>query len=86
MLLWRAHPRSVRRSSPRSGCVFVVISKRSRRAAMRAATMFARGKRQADVAATLGVSAQTASSWFKAWSEGGRPALVGAGAPGDGHG
>jgi transposase len=49
---------------------------------MRAATMFARGKRQADVAAALGVSAQTASSWFKAWSEGGRAALVGAGRAG----
>ena len=38
--------------------------------------MFDRGARQVDVAATLGVSAQTASRWHRAWREGGRAALV----------
>jgi transposase len=49
---------------------------------MAAADMFGRGRRQADVAAKLGVSAQTASRWFQAWSAGGRAALVGAGRAG----
>lgn len=34
---------------------------------MAAADMFARGKRQVDVVAKLGVSAQTASRWHRAW-------------------
>jgi len=46
---------------------------------LRAAQMFARGKRQVDVAVELGVSAQTASRWYRAWSQGGREALAGAG-------
>jgi len=49
---------------------------------MRAATMFARGKRQVDVGVELGVSAQTASRWYRAWAEGGRAALAGAGRAG----
>jgi transposase len=49
---------------------------------MAAADIFGRGKRQADVAAKLEVSAQTASRWYQAWSTGGRAALVGAGRAG----
>jgi transposase len=49
---------------------------------MRAADMFRRGKRQVDVAAKLGVSAQTASRWFRVWEQGGRAALAGAGRAG----
>ena len=49
---------------------------------MRAATMFARGKRQVDGGVELGVSAQTASRWYRAWAEGGRAALAGAGRAG----
>jgi transposase len=45
---------------------------------LRAADMFRRGKSQADVARALGVSAQSASQWYRAWSTGGRAALVGA--------
>jgi transposase len=45
---------------------------------MRAARMFDRGKRQVDVVAELGVSAQTASRWYRAWQAGGREALTGA--------
>jgi transposase len=45
---------------------------------MRAVEMFQAGKRQVDVMVELEVSAQTASRWHKAWSEGGREALVGA--------
>ena len=44
--------------------------------------MFGRGKRQAEVARALGVSAETASEWFRRWSEGGRAALAGAGRAG----
>ena len=44
--------------------------------------MFARGRRQVDVVAALGVSAQTASRWHRAWLDGGREALVGAGRAG----
>jgi len=40
--------------------------------------MFRRGKSQAEVAQALGVSAQSASQWYRAWSVGGRAALVGA--------
>ena len=34
--------------------------------------MFAGGKRQVDVVTELGVSAQTASRWHRAWQEQGR--------------
>lgn len=44
--------------------------------------MFARGKRQVDVVTGLGVSAQTASRWHRAWSERGRDGLAGAGRAG----
>lgn len=49
---------------------------------MAAADMFARGKRQVDVVSELGVSAQTASRWHRAWRDGGRAALAGAGRAG----
>ena len=49
---------------------------------MQAADMFGRGKRQADVVNELGVSAQTASRWFRAWQEHGRDGLAGAGRAG----
>src|SRR5262249_57843346 len=49
---------------------------------MRAAEMFGRGRRQVDVAAELGVSAQTASRWYRAWRERGRDGLAGAGRAG----
>lgn len=49
---------------------------------MKAAAMFARGKRQVDVVAELGVSAQTASRWHRAWTEQGRSGLAGAGRAG----
>lgn len=39
--------------------------------------MFRRGKSQAEVAQALGVSAQSASQWYRLWNEGGREALVG---------
>lgn len=44
--------------------------------------MFARGKRQVDVVTELGVSAQTASRWHRAWQEKGRAGLAGAGRAG----
>lgn len=47
-----------------------------------AAKMFARGKRQAQVAAALGVSAQTASRWYQSWLAEGRKGLAGAGRAG----
>jgi transposase len=49
---------------------------------LRAAEMFAKGKRQVDVVVELGVSAQTASRWHRAWVSGGREALAGAGRAG----
>lgn len=49
---------------------------------MRAGEMFGRGKRQVDVVAELGVSAQTASRWFRAWQEQGQAGLAGAGRAG----
>jgi transposase len=49
---------------------------------MRAADMYARGKRQADVVQALGVSRSTASEWYRLWSIGGRAALAGAGRAG----
>jgi len=44
---------------------------------MRAVELFEAGLRQVDVVAELGVSAQTASRWHRAWQSGGRDALVG---------
>lgn len=44
--------------------------------------MFARGKRQVDVVAELGVSAQTASRWHRSFAERGRAGLAGAGRAG----
>jgi transposase len=49
---------------------------------LRAADMFRRGKTQAEVAQALGVSRESASKWYKLWSNGGRQALVGAGRAG----
>jgi transposase len=49
---------------------------------LRAADMFAWGKRQVDVVTQLGVSPQTVSRWYRAWVDGGRAALVGAGRAG----
>jgi transposase len=49
---------------------------------LQAADMFARGKRQVDVVTELGVSAQTASRWYRAWQEHGRDGLAGAGRAG----
>jgi len=49
---------------------------------MKAARLFARGKRQVDVVVALGVSAQTASRWHAVWLAGGREGLVGAGRAG----
>jgi hypothetical protein len=41
-----------------------------------------RGRRQVDVVVALGVSAQTALRWHRAWVEGDRETLVGAGRAG----
>jgi transposase len=49
---------------------------------LRAAEMFGHGRRQVDVAAGLGVSAQAASRWHRAWAERGRDGLAGAGRAG----
>jgi transposase len=49
---------------------------------MRAAEMFDLGRRQVDVVAELGVSAQTASRWHRDWLAGGKEALAGAGRAG----
>jgi transposase len=49
---------------------------------MQAAAMFDRGKRQVDVVAELGVSAQTVSRWHRVWQEQGRAGLAGAGRAG----
>src|SRR5437764_12660207 len=66
-------PRSAgpRRSVPRD-----VDALRERR--MRAVELFEAGMRQVDVVTRLGVSAQTASRWYRGWRAGGRDALVGA--------
>jgi transposase len=45
---------------------------------MRAVELFEAGMRQVDVVTRLGVSAQTASRWYRSWRAGGRDALVGA--------
>lgn len=68
------------RESKRGGAGRDFDGLRQRR--MRAATMFDRGKRQVEVASALGVSAQTASKWYRAWLAGGRAALAGAGRAG----
>lgn len=49
---------------------------------MRAAEMFERGARQVDVVAALGMPQQTVSKWHRAWRDGGRRALEGAGRAG----
>jgi transposase len=49
---------------------------------MRAAELFGRGRRPAEVARELGVSVQSASEWYKRWSTGGKQALRAAGRAG----
>ncbi|WP_395475368.1 helix-turn-helix domain-containing protein [Saccharopolyspora spinosa] len=44
--------------------------------------MFDQGRRQSEVAAELGVSAQAVSKWHRAWSAGEREAMAGAAVPG----
>lgn len=75
------------RSAPKqSGGTKPVRSRRDfealKKRRLRAADMFRRGKSQAEVAQTLGVSPQAASQWHRLWSSGGRDALVGAGRAG----
>jgi transposase len=45
---------------------------------MQAVELFEAGVRQVDVVTQLGVSAQTASRWYRGWQTGGRDALIGA--------
>jgi transposase len=49
---------------------------------LEAARMFAYGASQAEVARTVGVSAQAASVWYRRWRQGGEAALRGAGRAG----
>jgi transposase len=49
---------------------------------MRAAELFGRGRRPAEVARELGVSIQSASEWYRRWSAGGKQALRAAGRAG----
>jgi transposase len=49
---------------------------------MKAARMFDKGKRQADVVHELGVSRQTASDWYAKWSTDGKDGLKAAGRAG----
>jgi transposase len=49
---------------------------------MRAAELFRRGRRPAEVARELGVSIQSASEWYRRWSTGGKAALRAAGRAG----
>jgi len=49
---------------------------------MRAAELFRRGRRPAEVARELGVSIQSASEWHRRWSAGGKTALRAAGRAG----
>lgn len=49
---------------------------------LKAASLFARGRTQAEVARLLGVSRMTASRWEHAWKEAGKQALQGAGRAG----
>src|SRR3989337_1500330 len=67
---------AVRSWGPRRGPGRDVDALRERR--MRAVELYEAGRRQADVVAELGVSAQTASRWYRAWQDGGRDALAGA--------
>lgn len=53
-----------------------------KRRRLRAADLFRRGKSQADVARALGVSTATTCEWYRAWRQGGRAALAGAGRAG----
>jgi hypothetical protein len=48
-----------------------------KRRRLRAAEMFRRGRTQAQVTRALGVSAQSVSRWYQAWSSGGTTALRG---------
>lgn len=49
---------------------------------LRAATLFAQGVRQAEVARRLEVSRQAVKNWYDRWKRGGRSALKGAGRAG----
>jgi transposase len=49
---------------------------------LEAAHLFAHGATQAEVARTVGVSAQAASGWYRHWRQGGEAALGGAGRAG----
>jgi transposase len=49
---------------------------------MRAAELFGRGRRPAEVARELGVSVQSASEWYRRWSAGGTQSLRAAGRAG----
>ncbi|MEV8517666.1 winged helix-turn-helix domain-containing protein [Dactylosporangium sp. NPDC051484] len=69
-------PTAVRSTSSRRGPGRDVDALRERR--MRAVELFEAGRRQVDVVVQLGVSAQTASRWHRAWQSGGRDALAGA--------
>jgi len=51
---------------------------------LRAAEMFAAGRRQVDVTVELEVFQQTASRWYRQWIEGGREALEAPVVPGTG--
>ena len=68
-------PTAARSTSSRRDPGRDVDALRERR--MRAVELFEAGRRQADVVAELGVSAQTASRWHRAWQGCGRDALAG---------
>ena len=53
-----------------------------RKRRMRAADMFRRRQRQAEVAQALGVSAEAVSEWYRLWRAGGQAALAGTGRAG----
>src|SRR5947199_5154365 len=67
---------SPRSAGPRRSVARDVDALRERR--MRAVELFEAGMRQVDVVNRLGVSAQTASRWYRGWQAGGRDALAGA--------
>src|SRR5438067_3789545 len=69
-------PTPTRASDPRQSVCRDVDALRERR--MRAVDLFEAGMRQVDVVRQLGVSAQTASRWYRGWQVGGRDALIGA--------